>query len=507
MKESSKYLLILAILPMVFMAYLMQKFALNIAHWDDHAVRYSIKNVLESNTFIDKFYFIFKQHNEHRIVTTRLIALLSNIVLGYIDYRFLMAFGFLFLICIVLIIKRLEFSNLMILISCLLIFHPAFYENSFWAMAAVQNFGVVFFAILTTYFISKDNIKLAILVAMFSIFTSGNGIIILIAVACNYLVDKNWKKAGIWLIASIVILSMYYFHYVVIEDVVKTDFKNIYLIQKGFVSIAGSWIDSFAIFSSKRLIINYLSGFLNLLIAAFFIFKNIRNQNENKQDIFVFIVYLFVLGTMAATTISRLGYGIETLIGSKYKIYSFLLLLLNFYSLISLFPKLKLQIFIASIFINCSSYVLENQQLVFQKNDRIAESLNASESKTFNYQLYNNQFSSVSINRVFDKKKSLIEKIEERDEKYYLFLKGLKIGQLSIFGIYNKEKVVCFPIDFRTNSIRQFLVNEDKPIVVIPKNTIQTTDYQTILVDFNKTHEGENLNLKGISQPNIKQNW
>ncbi len=182
MKPNSKFLLFFIFFPPVSLLFLMYKYAVNIAHWDDHAIRYSVINIVKSNSFLEKIQLLFKQHNEHRIVITRITAYISNLFVGSIDYRFLMLVGFAFLISILLIISRLNFNKLILSIFSLLIFHPAFNENTFWGMAAVQNFGVLFFAFLTAYFVAKENIIMAILAATLCVFTSGNGILILIAV-------------------------------------------------------------------------------------------------------------------------------------------------------------------------------------------------------------------------------------------------------------------------------------------------------------------------------------
>ena len=80
------------------LTYIFLKYAVNIPHWDDHALKAFQVNYNKSSSFVEKIQLIFAQHNEHRIALTRLFSLLIYEIKGTIDYRWLMILGNLSLI-------------------------------------------------------------------------------------------------------------------------------------------------------------------------------------------------------------------------------------------------------------------------------------------------------------------------------------------------------------------------------------------------------------------------
>ena len=64
----------LALLPLLILGFFFQKYAINVPHWDDHALKAFILFWEESDSFWQNLKKLFSQHNEHRIVFTRLIT-------------------------------------------------------------------------------------------------------------------------------------------------------------------------------------------------------------------------------------------------------------------------------------------------------------------------------------------------------------------------------------------------------------------------------------------------
>ncbi len=270
--------------------------------------------------------------------------------------------------------------------------------------------------------------------------------------------------------------------------------------------MAGSFFDTFVFYFPKRLIIIYLAGFLNLVFAGFFVIKFVSNKSKTSKEVFIFILYLFILGSIAATTISRIGYGVETLIGSKYKIYSFILLFLNFYSILVRNNKLAFPILIFSVIINLTSYIFENQNLIFQKNERIAEYMNSIENKEIDLMKLSIL---LKVNPASWKSDSsnMITNQKEFVDLYKLNLNGTIFNDFSLFCLTNSSKTIYFPIDLRYSSLRNFIGNSKKEQVTIEKNTIQTDTFKTSIINFKTLYSGEKLHLKGITRQKIKQNW
>ena len=160
-----------------------QYYAVNVPKWDDHALRYYLYLFDQETTVSGKIYQVFKQHNEHRIVYDRVIATLDYWVFGKLSYVHLMVVGNLSLAGLLAVfgavLRRAGKSLLYLVPVSLLLFNLSHWENMFWGMAALQNFSVVLWVMLTIYWLSYTNRwGLAMGSAVLATLTSGNGLLV-----------------------------------------------------------------------------------------------------------------------------------------------------------------------------------------------------------------------------------------------------------------------------------------------------------------------------------------
>ncbi|TAG65511.1 MAG: hypothetical protein EAZ26_10405, partial [Runella slithyformis] len=189
--------------------YLWDHYALNIPKWDDHVFKATILNYAHADSFGAKIYELYRQHNEHRVALTRLVALMDFGLFGTLSYKHLMLFGNLALLVIGWLLVRFFKATVAPVWYALpvvsLWFSLAFWENAFWGMAAIQNLWVVAFAMLAFWFVGQQDRQWgwAILFAFCATFTSGNGLGVWPIGLGIFLVQRQWKRSIWWLLASV----------------------------------------------------------------------------------------------------------------------------------------------------------------------------------------------------------------------------------------------------------------------------------------------------------------
>lgn len=162
---------------------------------------------------LEKWSYWLEQYNGHRILTTKGLFYLSEVLFGTVAYRLIMLLGVFSLLVVPFAIFRLnqhyQERGLAILIAVLLLFYPAHYENQLWAMASVQNFVVVSAMVLSIYFLVIRRWFWAVFLGLFAIGTSMPALILLVSGAFLLLLTKNYKVFLVWMILFGVTAGLY----------------------------------------------------------------------------------------------------------------------------------------------------------------------------------------------------------------------------------------------------------------------------------------------------------
>ncbi|MEA5457414.1 hypothetical protein VB796_00085 [Arcicella sp. LKC2W] len=385
---------IIILLPIALYFYFLSEYAINIPKWDDHALKAFIVEFQNADGLVAKIQSIFKQHNEHRIAFDRFFTLIVFYLHGTIEYRWLMWIGNFTLIGILFIFFRVfKKTNLPIAYFApipLIFFQLQLWENTFWGMAAIQNFGVVFFILGLIYLVSsakKSHFYLAILFAFFATYTSGNGITAFPICIVLLLLQKRFRESIIFGLISAILIFLYFFHYQMPPSNPPMNGIGIGKIALGFLSFLGSAFDLLP-YSSGRIKLTILFGtflfILSGIIAIYLIFnsKLINQRRELSQiELFILGTLMFLIGTGIVVTYTRISFGEIGLLTSRYKIYSILLTVTLYLSIVSklnltrfswlTFPIVGIAILFNFItnFINFKEVVnLRNQLMSFSYN-------------------------------------------------------------------------------------------------------------------------------------------
>ena len=335
-------------LPVALYFYFLSEYSLNIPKWDDHALKAFIVDFQSANGFLPKLQTFFKQHNEHRIAFDRFFTLVVFWIHGNIDYRWLMWIGNFTLLGVLSIFFRL-FQKQKISIAYFvpipfLLFQMQLWENTFWGMASMQNFGIIFLILLLIYLISsekKSHFYAALFVAFLATYTSGNGITVFPVCVVLLALQRRFKDIFIFGIVSILLIFLYFYQYKFPENnpsMAGIGFKKIML---GFFSFLGSVFDLIpnANQNRKTTILGGIFLFITGTIMALYFTFNSRlfkkQRTLNQSELFILGNILFLIGTALVVTVTRISYGEAGLLTSRYKIYSILLLITIYLAFIS----------------------------------------------------------------------------------------------------------------------------------------------------------------------------
>ncbi|MFD1818198.1 hypothetical protein SAMN04515674_109105 [Pseudarcicella hirudinis] len=338
---------VLSFLPLALYFLFLSEYAVNIPKWDDHALKAFILDFTQADGFFAKIATFFKQHNEHRIAFDRLITLIVYTLHGSIEYRWLMWVGNFTLIGLLILFWRLFYKNnihfaLFVPVSCLL-FQLQLWENTFWGMASMQNFGVILFIFWTIYLISSENPRhfyLAVFAAFMAVFTSGNGILVLPICAVLLALQKRWQHLLIFGIISILLIFSYFYHYASPPSNPPLTGIGIKKIVLGFFLFIGSVADILP-FQNLTVLLSAASGFIMFSLAAVISVYFLLNSKLIKEtrsltqlELFMLGTLMFLVGTALIVTVTRISFGVQGLQTSRYKIYSVLLLIIIYTAII-----------------------------------------------------------------------------------------------------------------------------------------------------------------------------
>lgn len=560
---------LLGIIPIVLMAVLFDRYAVNIPHWDDHALKGFIVKFQSTDSIRVKLQELFALHNEHRIALTRFFTWLIFKIHGTIDYRIMMLVGNASLLGIwaffIACINKYRLSAWYIVVSGWLLFSLAISENFFWGMAAISNFWILLWAFLTFYLLifgNQDDIRNpfikrqqtferakktnrvmfigAVFASFLALSTSGNGVIVPIIGLLIILIQKRFRTAILWLLTSGSGLLIYFLTYVRRPDEVN-DVSDVTVsgLLNGSITLAGAIFDAEWAFPEKRMFISQLLGGLLIVVSATLFLRRLfvsytppDNQyviTKRKTDLFMSSALLFVGGTMAGIVLSRSGYGMDVFMTGKYKIYSIILLIVCVIYSGRLVPKsLRNAGIIASVLLSIglwfNSYFNDYQFVLNQYMQRRVDLANwtiEAKAKGDSLSTYPYKAPVVSLFENIDFTNyevadSLIDDIRITNDEVTFYENDLEaVNQRVYFILKSEQHTYYFSTRPQRNKSRIGIFSHyfQKGFTVnVSRFDVETDVYQPfILIKTNKTEKllttEKLIRIKGIKRPEREINW
>lgn len=329
------------------------KYSVNFPFYDDFEAILNFLNTYHESSPGSFYELLFKQHNEHVIVLSRVFYFFLYKI-NFVNFSFINFVGNLSLVFLSYFwlnyFKNNNFKSIYIIPVFLMLYSFTNWENLFFAMASFSNLYVVLFSVLTLYFLSVDtpinskynySFYLSLLFLFLSMFSMGSGVILPIIGVLILVISKRNTDLKVWLLFSAIFYFLYFFQYTKPEN--HPNPLDVFNVFDSFVAYFLIFIGSFSSFYDVKnnylhlsLGINMVLGILILVyIIYLFVYKRLY------KDKFLSSLILFVLMVALLNSANRVGFGTWMAAASRYRIYSVLLMLTIYVSTIKYTEFLK----------------------------------------------------------------------------------------------------------------------------------------------------------------------
>ena len=349
--RSVLWLTLICTLPAACALYWILAFGVDVPFYDEWL--YMAEPLREPASFTS----LFKPHNDHRIVTTK-ITYHALLWLGSWDRKIAYLINFIFALGSTAVFATLftrrgsadRFGNFAIALLCVssLLFSAAQYENWTWGFQ-VQWFQNTFFALCTIAIFSAAQlsalrITLGVVCGVVTSITMAGGLFIWPSVAMMLflrvlLEKKSYAALGSWTLLGALAWKAYYWD-ITSGHPLKTLFENVVGVWATYCAVLGAplgnWSESLAISLGALALILHLLQFLNI----------IRTQERDRTQFFLFGIANYVILASFAIACARFANGGPNYVlqASRYTTVNVLLwsaLLAEFFSSKHIRPALK----------------------------------------------------------------------------------------------------------------------------------------------------------------------
>ncbi|MBO0935946.1 hypothetical protein J2I47_05255 [Fibrella sp. HMF5335] len=331
------YALVFTALPIGAVAWAWWCGAANVPKWDDHALKESLLQLEKATSPLGWFRQVIAQHNEHRIALDRLLAWADFTLSGKLSFTRLMVYGdmsLLFLVALfgVVLARYTKAWYVFLPPVAFFIISLAQWENLYWALSSIQNFGVVFWSLACLYALAhQPKPWLAIGLAAGATLVSGNGFLVWPIGVLMLLVQRRNRDLLPWGIAAMGLIALYFWHYAMPKTHPPTR-GNVVELAGACLAFLGAAIE--ALPTTQPYLLSMLLGG-GLLLGWGVELVRFAGQGRHKTSwkplqTFGFGALAFLVGTAMVVVWGRFGYGKDMLLTSRYRIYSLTLLSLTY---------------------------------------------------------------------------------------------------------------------------------------------------------------------------------
>ena len=382
-----------------------------------------VRSAITFDSAENRLRWLIAQYGEHRIAYVRLVAVLVEHLTGHINFVWMGLIGNTSLIGVAIILfkwfRKWRLERYFIPVPFIL-FQMNYHHNTFTAMMALQNLTIIFWALITFWWVSAGRgwrPWAGLLTAILAVYTSGNGLFVVITAILMLVLRRQWQQAAIWIVVGGGAVFAYFWGMESLAEG-KLNYNLLYLTVHapqlaGFtIFFAGSYFDLLpnVLMSSVspnaplymsvalyvRLVLPFIAG-LGLITGSLLLlsrwclpqlplkhvegYRVIRWMTDRftyrrKANLFLGAVLLFVLLTAGVVALGRIDVGLSQSFAIRYKIYAPLLLIVCYAAALvnirqhNLRARLCYVLLPISLLIGINSYAQNLNQI--QNNKRVA---------------------------------------------------------------------------------------------------------------------------------------
>jgi hypothetical protein len=284
------------------------------------------------------YYFISAQHSEYKLFFLHALLWLELNLFGHIDLKLLSVIGDSFILLLGILLWQMLLPRHQCLVTRLAFFVPVswllfqlqYAETLNFAMAGIQNLAVLVFSLAAIYFLHCANRRafLASLACLLlAISASGNGLLMVPIGLIILVLNRRYRGVAVWAAVSAICIAAYLYGYdsrlwLVLSPAtippLAPFLRPLYTIK--FIGSAGAYP------------IRAGSLVLGVAICAFYFYMAKRGHFHRNPVIGYSVLFLFL--TAVLVTGFRSNYGIDSSTASRYTIYSTLLLIFGWFTIV-----------------------------------------------------------------------------------------------------------------------------------------------------------------------------
>jgi hypothetical protein len=321
-------LLVAVLLPCIAAFAILYRQSLSFPYQDDYVVILEFAtNYDQAPTWQSKLMHVATdQVNEYKLGFEHAVVVTDLELAHHLDFGILTGIGNAFLLAIAYLLwrtyqegeKNLHQRLLLFLPISLIFFSLTYWENLNWATTDLQNIPVIFFSFLAIYLLfpgktfvpTHMRMLLACLSAALAAFTSANGFLLGPVGLLILLPRRAWVKALVWCASFVVPLAAYLYHFSVPVHPVNSTF---YFTRPLFF---------LAFLGCGAIPLRWPAALAGIVILAI-LWLAVRTRFDRINPVaFYFAIWILATAMLVAWVRGASSF----LIGSRYSIYSILLL-------------------------------------------------------------------------------------------------------------------------------------------------------------------------------------
>lgn len=361
--------------------------AVNIPIGDDfYCALLFVQQFQDNPDYLEKFNLLFGQWVEHRILYSRLVALVSYWLTGQVNFLVMIWIGNLKLVGIILFFtqcfRRLDLQGYFLLPVLLTMFTPAMYEGNLWAGASTVYMPVCLMGCIAVNLLVKGTRPAflgATAIAIQATFSFGNGMLLFISGAIVLLILRRSRLTLIWIVTGMITVIVYFTnfraHSATDAFSVVSHFRHPPYFCYNFLAFVGGIFDYTDNTNCPVDISNVFGIGLGLFevvtlcyISVLLLMRTLPGwdgDQKRKEAVAWLGINSFLFVTALAIAYSRTSNDVLTTLSSRYKIYSMLFLVMIYWGVLLYFGRKRIVGFAFSCL--CFSLLIFNFYVYYGK--------------------------------------------------------------------------------------------------------------------------------------------
>ncbi|MBE9461625.1 hypothetical protein ACFP1I_30380 [Dyadobacter subterraneus] len=377
--------------------------AVNVPFNDDEGLLSTVNDLGNKNS--DVFEILFRQHNDHRILFSRLASIAITFLNHKLSFRIMIICGYFNLIllghALFLVYKSFNKDALYFSPVAWLIFSPIVYATHLWSLTGFEQSLSIAFSLYSLYFLQPSRQKtwyFSIPFVMAATLANLDGLSV-IPLALVWLITQK-RKREFWLFLSFLVVYLFLFFANYRSSTVMEfsgPWQAFLEVSSAFVLFTGSAVKILS--DSRVYLVTYALGAFILIVYLGFVVSRLFSKTDKKDFIYPFtfveISFLKLLSCALMIALGRVTDSLANMLAARFQIYSACILALFYLFVLSGLKTSKLKSWaflcfgLLGLSLNFLSYTKYQNDVTYHVEKLKADSYNFPNHLMFIYQYSN----------------------------------------------------------------------------------------------------------------------